>query len=319
VRGRDAHHPIIVAIAHRWEPGRLFVILTCYLDESGTHGGSPVTVMAGAMATANQWRQHQRRVDSIKATYGFKIFHTKKWKSPSGEFAGWSEAKRLAMFRELGGAGARLMEAVTCVLPNDVFDANYGRSGDDSRKLRLDTKYGLCFRYTLTHLTAEAVRRLGTHKKFSQTSLNVVLESGHKNAGDAERIFFEVKKEIEAVGCHLLGTITFADKDDCDPLWIADALSHGEFAMYGAQGREPPDPQPVHPSKATGMMNLRFTPDGLANMKARLVGELAAKRGATLLLASRLRRLLDNLLERALKVFGLFASLDFARRLDETL
>ena len=44
------------AIAHRWQPERVFVVLTLttYLDESGTHDDLRVTVMAGIMATAQQ-------------------------------------------------------------------------------------------------------------------------------------------------------------------------------------------------------------------------------------------------------------------------
>jgi Protein of unknown function (DUF3800) len=55
------------AFAHRWEPERIFVILTAYLDESGTHGGSPVTVMAGMLANARQWKAFERNFQRLKA------------------------------------------------------------------------------------------------------------------------------------------------------------------------------------------------------------------------------------------------------------
>src|ERR1700730_13762739 len=47
----DLLRRLCIALFHRWRPGRIFVILTSYHDEAGTHGGSPVTVMAGVMAT----------------------------------------------------------------------------------------------------------------------------------------------------------------------------------------------------------------------------------------------------------------------------
>jgi hypothetical protein len=50
---------LCIALAHRWEPERIFVILTAYLDESGTHGDSPITVMAGVMANATQWARFE--------------------------------------------------------------------------------------------------------------------------------------------------------------------------------------------------------------------------------------------------------------------
>jgi hypothetical protein len=38
-------------------PARLFMfVYTAYLDESGTHDGSPLTVLSGVLARAEQWR-----------------------------------------------------------------------------------------------------------------------------------------------------------------------------------------------------------------------------------------------------------------------
>jgi Protein of unknown function (DUF3800) len=84
VNGRGALHSTIVeslcgAIAHQWEPDRLFMfVFTAYLDESGTHGDSPVTVMGGILARAEQWKAFNIGFDAIRNRYGFKVFHTKK-------------------------------------------------------------------------------------------------------------------------------------------------------------------------------------------------------------------------------------------------
>ena len=56
------------------------MILTAYFDESGTHVGSAVTVMGGIMANARQWAKFEPGFDGLKKKYGFKIFHTKKFK-----------------------------------------------------------------------------------------------------------------------------------------------------------------------------------------------------------------------------------------------
>ncbi len=71
---------LCIALAHRWEPERIFVVLTAYLDESGTHDGSPVTVMGGMLANALQWTRFEQAFGLIKKRHGFKIFHTKKFK-----------------------------------------------------------------------------------------------------------------------------------------------------------------------------------------------------------------------------------------------
>lgn len=247
------------------------MILTAYLDESGTHGGSPTTVMSGVMAHAKQWARFQVELDKLKRKFGFTVFHAKEFRNTKGEFHGWPPEQYPALLHDMMVASSSLMEATTCTLPNADYEEFY-RGGENLRKLRLDSKYGLCFRYCLTHFIMEAVRRLRTHKRFGETKLHAVMESGHKNAGDAERIFYEVKKELQTLGLNILGTIAFADKDECDPLMIADYLAYGGLAMERAGRNEPPAAElPASASRTTGMTNMKFTPEGLATLKAQLI------------------------------------------------
>jgi hypothetical protein len=51
----------------------------------------------------------------------------------------------------------------------------------------------------------EAFRRLGHHKKFGETVLHVIAESGHRHAGDARRVFDEVKAELKALNAESWG------------------------------------------------------------------------------------------------------------------
>ena len=51
-------------------------------------------------------------------------------------------------------------------------------------------------------------------------------ESGHKNAGDALRVFSETKGELQADGRNMLGELLFADKDECE-LQNADGRPRG--------------------------------------------------------------------------------------------
>ena len=65
-------------------------VFTGYLDESGTHDGSPVTIMGGVLARAQQWVSFERRFDEIRERHRFQIFHTKKFKRRDGDFRGWT-------------------------------------------------------------------------------------------------------------------------------------------------------------------------------------------------------------------------------------
>lgn len=269
---------LCIALAHRWRAGRLFMILTSYFDESGTHDGSPVTIMAGILATAGQWDRFQKELNRIKHKYGFKIFHSKDFKSRSGEFKGWSREKCLALLTELVDISSKsFMQSTVFTLNNAEFEREY-KSGDNPRKLRLDTKYGLAFRYCLTSLTAEAIDRLRTHKRFPQTRMHVVLESGHQHCGDAQRVFTELQRELEAHGCSLLDTITFARKREGDPLMIADFLAYTSFVVH-RRGHDP-SVFAVSPGKRSGVLHMDFEPGQLAVLKTSLIERLNSRRGA---------------------------------------
>ena len=219
------------------------------------------------MANGDQWLRYQAKLERLRRRYGFRVFHAKEFKSRTGQFSGWSHEKCRAFLKDFHATGADLMEGVTCAISNAAFELEY-HGGDTPRKLRLDTKYGLCFRNSLVHLAAEVVRRLGSHKKFGETAMHVVLERGHKNAGDAERIFYEVKKDIQAVGCNLLSSITFAGKSGCDPLMIADMLAHTAY-MTELDGQEPPNDNDSATQKGTGLTHFKYDPGDSRSLKPR--------------------------------------------------
>jgi hypothetical protein len=240
--------------------------------------------MAGAMGTANQWKKFQAQFDNLKRRYGFKIFHSKDFKARNGDFKDWPWQKGAAFLQDFMVVSSGLIEVVTCSLPNMAYEQSYRRTADDPRKLRLDTAYGLCFRYCLMHLLLEAVRRLGTHKKFSETRLHVIAEAGHKHAGDAKRVFDELKRELADIGSHTLGALTFATKDQCDPLMLADYLATGTYRLELAGKNGPPsdsDPSPPPDSKVTGWTQVTFYPEGLASLKANLIAGLTRNSART--------------------------------------
>jgi hypothetical protein len=172
------------------------------------------------------------------------------------------------------------MHSHICSLDNAAYEAEY-RGGETPKKLALDSRYGLCFRMCLLNQTVEAVKRLSYHKDFNQTRLNIVVESGHKNAGAAEQIFHEEMLNLQGLGCNLLSALTFADKENCDPLMVADFLAYSTFIrddkglvpFPDAGSRELPDIV-----EKTGLTHLSFDPGGLALLKASLIEKLNARR-----------------------------------------
>src|SRR5260370_41135985 len=108
IRGLSLVRELCIAVAHRWQPERLFVfVYTGYLDESGTHDDSAVTIMGGLLARAQNWRPYEIDFDEIRERHGFRVFHTKKFKNRTGDFKGWTEPQQRALLKDLVRLGNR--------------------------------------------------------------------------------------------------------------------------------------------------------------------------------------------------------------------
>jgi hypothetical protein len=94
----------------------------------------------------------------------------------------------------------------------------------------IDSPYGLSFRHCLGLVAELAI------EKFKHKSLDVhfVLESGHPNFGNAEKIFHEVKATTQTTPDlqrirSVVRTISRGDKKECPGLQIADANAYVAF------------------------------------------------------------------------------------------
>jgi hypothetical protein len=149
-------------------------------DESGTHGGSDVTGMGGVLGRADQWMRFGAGYNKLKRKYDFKIFHTKKFKNKGGDFKGWTDERCFALWSELGLLTASaLTDCVAIALDNETYASHY-RTDQPSGKVRLDSKYGLCFRMCLIYFILAMIKRK-YRKKLPK--LHIVLEAGHPNSG----------------------------------------------------------------------------------------------------------------------------------------
>ena len=278
-----------VALAHKREPERLFVILTAYLDESGTHGGdgsaknpaSPTLVMAGMMGTASQWARFEVDFAKLRRHYGFRVLHMLDFKKVQKEFAGWDNIKRMEFLRDFGAIirSDKIMEGVTFRLDHNAYRNEY--IAVRPNKPQLDSAYGLCFRTCMLHFLLDAERRLGHGKRWDQTRLHVVLENGHKNRGDALRIFEELKTESAKAGNHTLATITFSGKNECDPLMVGDFLAHTVWSMDQVQKAQERPSEEFFGNGVRGKSNIThiaYVPGGLGNVRNALISKRPARK-----------------------------------------
>ena len=135
------------------------MIFTAYLDESGTHGGSPITLMSAFLGSARQWQNFEKGYAKLRRQNGFSVFHAKDWRDSDGEFEGWSRIKKHQFAQDFFVLTDEcLASGVSAFLINHEYEEYY-LTKDRPRKARLDTKYAICFRAVLSMLFHEMEKR----------------------------------------------------------------------------------------------------------------------------------------------------------------
>ena len=264
IQSSDFIGELCVALRHRWKPNELFVIFTGYFDESDTHGSAPNVTIGAFLGHALQWRRFEKRLLKLQRKYGFRVFHSKKFKARRGEFEGWPENKCISLISDLTDlVEHKLTMGLTLSLDHGRFMSEY-RSAPIPKKMSLDSQYGACFRGCLAHLLNFLEAR------GNQDRLNIVFEGGHPNVGDCARIFYDLKKRWARAGADVLGSFAIDDKDSCPPLMVADMLAHTK-AMVNAHadaGTLPLGALQPFTETTGGLHFLELAPNALADLKA---------------------------------------------------
>lgn len=207
------------------------MLISAYMDESGTHG-SETMIIAAQVASIRQWYWFEERVGALFADKHIKVFHAKDFHAGNGDFDGWKVNARIRFLDAFGTIGNEtLVAACNVVLKMGDYRAFYA-NGDKPRKMRLDTAYGLCFRSALGFVSQVAAT--STSPAFCPSDhrvLNVVAEQGHKNQGDALRIFTDFKADLLPQYRGLLGSIAFESREKCLPLSVSDLMAHSAFRV----------------------------------------------------------------------------------------
>lgn len=213
---------VSLGVFHGWNPDRLFVILTAYIDESGTHDASARTVVGGMVGRASELAELDRIWVALLASQGLTHLHGVDLFNRKKQFKTWP-LNRVAFVARFAAA---LTESyfdfgVMSVLYNSDYDMTYAR-GTWPKGVRRDSKYGLALRYCLSSIAYMARRKeYGTAPQIS-----VIIEAGHRNIGDADRIFSEVKEQDVDGARGLFQGLTIANKRDVPGLQVVDLVAH---------------------------------------------------------------------------------------------
>ena len=219
-------HDMCLALAHRWEPERKFMILTAYLDESGTHGGD-VALMAGYLAEARQWRKFERRAGKLFKRFNVDIFHMIDVKRTDKDFEGWAVDKKIEFLDEFQHIVNECLElGVISVL--SYADYEYYKNMDWPKGTQKDSIYGILFRASLSTILKllPDVKRWDTR---IPPRLNIVLEGGNTNSEDAVRLYNLFQKKFSDVAPEIFAGLTFATKHRNLPIAAADMIAYSAY------------------------------------------------------------------------------------------
>lgn len=213
------------------------MILTTYLDESGTHAQSPISVMAGYVATSAQWETFNIDWMALVRKAGVKHIHALDLFKNRNQFKGWKTQDANALAIALDNVIAtHLQLGYSVVVRDDDYKSIYG-AAPHPRRLPKDTKYGVCFRACLAFVPsyiASELRLAQQTELAEQTTINFLLEQGHRNFGDARRLFDLFKADALPEWQHFVGTMDVSTKDSPG----AQAADFLAYTVYRAEGLE---------------------------------------------------------------------------------
>lgn len=160
----------------------LALFLSAHLDESGTHQGSPYTVMGGYVSTERRWLLFEYEWRELLARFGVTAYHSTEFLARKKEFEDWNDAKVRNFVKEAEALLRRLtLFSTVTVLVNKDYD-EYRKNLGIKRHVP-PSPYGFCFQDCMTHVVQYV------QKAWPSERVSFVLEGGHKNQTGALQIF----------------------------------------------------------------------------------------------------------------------------------
>jgi hypothetical protein len=178
---------------------RLVAVLWAYLDESGTHKGSPLVVVAGYAGGHNEWRLFERNWQKKLANYNIEYFHAKDPKC---------DILRPYLADEIL---KRKLYGVICAINPDEYNLH----ANHHFKSTIGNAYAAC-----TYSCALEIAKIARNNELGKIS--IVIESGQPNSEYVEKTLKLFMKSQN----YDIASVALGNKKDFIPLQTADFLSH---------------------------------------------------------------------------------------------
>jgi hypothetical protein len=205
------------------EGGAVVVLRYVYIDESGTHDGSPALAMAGYVFEKAQAQRFSRGWEEDLKRFGLPFGHMTDCATGNGHYATMSKDDRLSSEKALiAHIRHRSMFGIATAVDYVRYKELFGRGRYDH------DAYTFCLTFCVTaiHKWAEAS---GYRGRFAY-----IFEAGHAAQSEANSVLNSIRasKYGSSYFSH-----TFLDKKDAPPLQAADMLAW-QYAHYLKRRRE---------------------------------------------------------------------------------
>jgi hypothetical protein len=184
------------------------------MDESGTHGDSPVVNVGMYFGKPKTWREWTK--DWNQAKKPIKVYHAVDCHNRTNEFEGWERPARDAYVAKVLPALAR-HQIMGITVGVHMHSFNAAMDGRPDLKAMFGNPYSACFQWAV------------------QTLLGMLAEHGHpqrvaffhenNNYQDEARSAFAYVEALRILGDNPI-SLTFGTKGDFVPLQSADILAY---------------------------------------------------------------------------------------------
>jgi Protein of unknown function (DUF3800) len=212
--------------------GKWIVVLVCYLDDSGKDPQNRITTLAGFAAKDTQWASFETEVELVFTEYGVNVLHARDLENTDAEFTGWTVLRKQAFVARIGQVMAR---HIPVGYSHSAVKDTYLAHARERKPQRTNTPYAFCF----DRIVDWILRDIRVGGIANTEGVAFILECGHENNQDAQRSFYEVRKE-HGLG-DVLRSISFVGKESCRAIQIADLL-----AFYSRRHGAAMEAAPIH-------------------------------------------------------------------------
>lgn len=198
--------------------GRFMALLSAYLDDSGTHRGSKMVVLAGMLADQSAWERLTDGWQSVLAEYELPFFHMSKWSNRARPFDTWTDDQRRdCLNRLLILIQSCVAKSVGVGIPNALFES----CTTESDRSYWGGPYGLAAYLLLTDM-ADSVQALSVER----SSVRCILESGTLGSTQILAIYQKLRASNGNGWRWIVDSLSFEDKRQFLPLQAADVLAY---------------------------------------------------------------------------------------------